>query len=320
MKLLHKKSRCCGAKIIRFGVKRRQCVVCKKTWRVYPAKRGPKPSRKQCGYLKKMFKHGFSVKQIALHSKLSEGAIYKRFAKNLNRIVDEKRIIRVKGSKLILIIDAEWHYFKKELWTLYFLAIKSVDSKSVVILDPILKQGKENATTWDKIFDQLPLGIKKRVITLVSDGIRGIETIAFRNNWIIQRCHFHLLSALQKRRGKRASTHGRIVRQEIYFLVKQALVETSTRRLNILCKRLALLTWEEGCPEAMRMIVKDFLRRLPEFRAYLNYPELNLPTTVNVMESVNSFVREKTKTTKTSKSWHKWSIACARLKPKFTCK
>jgi len=320
MKLLHKKSECCGAKIIRFGGKRRQCSVCKRTWRINLAKRGPKPRRNQCNYLKKVFRHGFNVKQLSLNSKLSTDAIYKIFAKNLNAVVERKRIVRINGSKLILVIDAEWHYFKKELWTLYFLAIKSTGSETVVILDPVLMFGKENATAWSEIFDQLPKSIKERIIALVSDGIRGIETIAENNNWIIQRCHFHLLSALQKRRGKRASTYGRLIREEIYNSVKIALADTSTRRLNIICKRLSFLSNEDGCPKAMKMIVRDFLRRFHEYRAYLDYSELKLPTTTNVMESVNSFVREKTKTVKTPKAWHKWSTVCVRMKSKFTCK
>ena len=315
MKLLHEKSECCGAKIFRFGGKRRQCSACKKTWSMYPAKRGPKFLRKQCHYLKKVFNHGFRVNQLSLNSELSTDAIYKRFARSLDLAVKQKRTIRIRGDKLILVIDAEWQYFKKELWTLYFLAIKAVDSGQVTILDPILKRDKENDA-----FNRLPLSIKKRIIALISDGIRGIENIAERNNWILQRCHFHLLSKLQKMRGKRASTYGRLVREEIYCSVKLALSETSTRRLNILCRRLAMLAQEDGCPKMMKMIVRDFLRRLPDFRAYLNYSKLNLPTTVNVMESVNSFVRRKSATTNTPVSWYKWATARVRLKSKFTCK
>jgi Transposase, Mutator family len=314
------KSKCCGAKTIRFGGRRRQCSVCNKTWSVRSAKRGPKQRRMKCDYLNKIFNHGFKVKQLSLNSKLSVDVIYKIFANNLNVVVEQKRIVRVKGSKLILVVDAEWHYFKKKLWTLYFLAIKSTGAQTVVILDPILMPGKENTATWNEIFNQLPKSIKKRIIALVSDGIRGIETVTENNGWIIQRCHFHLLSALQKRRGKRASTPGRLIREEIYNSVKLALVEISTRRLNILCRRLALLSKEDGCPKAMRMIVRDFLRRFYEYRAYLDHPELSLPTTTNVMESVNSYVREKTKTIKTPNAWHKWAIACARIKSKFTCK
>ena len=320
MKLLHKKSKCCVAKIIRFGGKRRQCVACKKTWSIRPSRRGRKVSRKQTGYLNKVFNHGFSVKQLALHSNLSEGAIYKRFSKNLDSIVNQKRIIRIRGKKLILLIDAQWQYFQSKIWTMYFLSAKSIDSKKVVIFDPILRQGRESFTDWNSAINQLPLAVRNRLIAVVSDGIRGIETISSSNGWLLQRCHFHLLSMLQKMRGKRVSTPGRLIREEIYTSVKSALSETSKRKLDILRKRLVILAEENLCPTRMRGAVRDFLRRLPEFRTYLTHPSLNLPTTVNVMESNNSFVRRKSRTTNSPKSWHKWAIACARFKSKFTCK
>lgn len=287
---------------------------------MYPARRGRKSSRKQSGYLNKVFNDGFKVRQLSLYSKLSSDTIYKRFAKNLDSTINRVRVVRIRGTKLIILIDAKWQYFKKELWTMYFLAVKSTDSGTVTVFDPIIKQGKESAANWDEIINQMPPAIKKRVVTLVSDGIRGIETIATNNGWVIQRCHFHLLSALQRMRGKRASTHGRIIREEIYCTVKLALAVTSINKLFILCRRLDVLAKQEGCPRAMRMVVRDFLRRLSEFRSYLNYPKLNLPTTTNVMESINSYIGRIAKTTNTPKSWHKWAIACIRFKSKFTCK
>jgi hypothetical protein len=215
MKFLHEKSKCCGAKIIRFGGKRRQCTLCKKTWRVHPAKQGRKPLRKQCRYLKKVFNHGFRVNQLSFNSRLSTDAVYKRFASSLDAVVSQKRTIRIRGDKLILIIDAEWQYFKSELWTLYFLAVKAVGTEKVIILDPALRRGKENAIIWNNVINQIPASVKKRIIAIVSDGIRGIENIAASNGWVLQRCHFHILSRLQKMRGKRASTYGRLVREEI---------------------------------------------------------------------------------------------------------
>lgn len=176
---------------------------------VHPAKRGRKASRKQENYLRKVFCQGFSVKQIASHSNLSVDAIYKRFNNNLTNLINQKRIIRIRGKKLILIIDAIWQYFKGNLWTLYCLAIKSTASKKVILLDPVLEPGKENATTWSRLIEELPPRVKNRIVATISDGIRGIETIAENNGWIIQRCHFHLLSLLQKMRGKRAATPGR---------------------------------------------------------------------------------------------------------------
>lgn len=320
MIILQEKSECCAAKIVRFGGKRRQCTVCKKTWRIRPAKRGRKALRRSCSQLKKIFSHGFTVKQSARYSRLSTSAAYKRFGKALSLITGKKRVIRIKGQKLILLIDAQWQYFNGELWTLYFLSIKTVDSQSVIVLDPVLKVGKENVTTWNQVIDGLPQNAGKRVVAMVSDGIRGIETTAADNEWVIQRCHFHLLRLLQKMRGKRASTPGRLVREEIYASVKLALSEKSSRRLNILCRRLAVLVKDPLCPKRMRMIVRDFLRRLYEFRSYLDYPNLKLPTTVNVMESINSYTRRKSKTINNPYSWHKWAIACARFKSIFICK
>lgn len=320
MKLLQKKSKCCGAKIIRFGGKRRQCVACKKTWRMYPAKRGRKSLRKQDHYLIKVFCQSFSIKQLAVRSNLSVDAIYKRFRNNLMDEVGGKRIVRIRGKKLILIIDALWQYFKGELWTLYCLSIKSVNSNKTVILDPILKPGKESSTNWNLAINQLPLGIKTRITAMVSDGIRGIETVAENNNWIIQRCHFHLLSQLQKRRGKRAATPGRLVREEIYQTAKLALIEKSKWKATRLRKRLAKLSNDPQCPYRLKMIVREFLRRFYEYRSYLEYPKLNLPTTVNVMESLNSILRKTATTVNSPGAWHKWTTATIRFKSKFTCK
>ena len=320
MKILQEKSKCCGARIIRFGGKRRQCVVCKTTWRVWPSKPGRKALRQPRGHLRKIFCGGFSVKQIASRSGLSAGAVYKRFHNNLLGLVEQRRIIRIRGPKLILIIDALWQYFNGQLWTLYCLAIKPTGGSKVVILDPVLRLGKENSATWKDIIYNLPPGVKNRIVAIVSDGIRGIETVAQANNWIIQRCHFHLLSWLQKMRGKRISTPGRMVREEIYSTVKSALAETSEHQLGIFFKRLAILAEHPLCPKKMKMATREFLRRAREFRSYLEYPELNLPTTVNVMESVNSIIRKKVKTINSPHAWCNWSTATIRFKSKFNCK
>jgi hypothetical protein len=320
MKLLQEKSQCCGAKILRFGGKRRQCLVCKKTWSVHPAKQGRKTLRPQPSHLEKVFKYGFSIKQISVHSKLTTDALYKRFGASLSKTVKKKRIVRIHGSKLILIIDAQRRHFRGVPWSMYFMAIKPNDSTSVTMLDPVLRVGRENSTVWRLLIDELHPSVKKRIIALVSDGIRGIETIAADNDWIIQRCHFHLLKILQGMRGKRLSTAGRLIREEIYCSVKLALSEASTRRLNILCRRLSDLSRHTHCPIRMRGAIRDFLRKQQEFRNYLNYPELNLPTTTNVMESNISLNKRKTRTVNTPNSWLKWATACVRFKSKFTCK
>jgi len=320
MKLIHEKSKCCAAKIIRFGGKRRQCTACRKTWRVHPAKPGRRTLRRSRNHLIKVFNHGFSVKQIALHSRLSIDAVYKRFNNELKAVVNARRIIRIRGQKLILIVDAEWQLFKNGFWTLYCLSVKSTNSETVTVFDPVLKSGKENATDWNVVINGLPLSVKNRLVAVVSDGIRGFDAIAYENGWIIQRCHFHLLSMLQKMRGKRASTPGRQIREKIYQSAKLAITEISKRRVNVLCRRLAILAKHPLCPRRMRMVVRELLRHFPEYRSYLQHPEFNLPTTVNVMESVNSYIRRKARTVNAPNAWRKWAIAAIRFKSKFTCK
>ncbi|PIP04293.1 hypothetical protein COX53_03310 [candidate division WWE3 bacterium CG23_combo_of_CG06-09_8_20_14_all_40_14] len=255
-----------------------------------------------------------------MHSRLSIDAVYKRFNNELKAVVNARRIIRIRGQKLILIVDAEWQLFKNGFWTLYCLSVKSTNSETVTVFDPVLKSGKENATDWNVVINGLPLSVKNRLVAVVSDGIRGFDAIAYENGWIIQRCHFHLLSMLQKMRGKRASTPGRQIREKIYQSAKLAITEISKRRVNVLCRRLAILAKHPLCPRRMRMVVRELLRHFPEYRSYLQHPEFNLPTTVNVMESVNSYIRRKARTVNAPNAWRKWAIAAIRFKSKFTCK
>jgi hypothetical protein len=246
--------------------------------------------------------------------------VKKRFARQLKRAVSTSLYNEINGDQLILLIDAQWHYFKKELWTLYLLGIKSSKNDTADIMDPILMYGKENSTNWKKVINCLPDDVKKRIVAMVSDGIRGINHVAKNNNWILQRCHFHLLSMLQKMRGKRLSTPGRLVREEIFNSAKLLLTETSFRRINLLRRRLSFLAKEERCPKRMKYTVNGFLKDLPEFRSYLIYPELNLPTTVNVIESVNSLTRKKTSKINNPRSWLEWTTMVIRAHSKFNCK
>lgn len=320
MRIKQEKSICCHAKIIRFGGKRRQCTVCRKTWSIYPSKRGRKSLRRKDQYLQKVFCQGFSVRQLTSRSFLSQDAIYKRFNHTLDQLLIRKRTIRVKGKQLILVTDALWQYFNGNVWTLYCVGVKSTVSSKITFFDPILKPEKESASTWKSIFDQLPPTIRIRVCALVTDGLRGIGTVATDNGWIIQRCHFHLLSLLQKMRGKRSSTPGRLIREKIYYNAKLALTEKSKRRLKYIYHRLDKLSNNPLCPYRMKMATKDFLRCSSDFRSYLNYSQLNLPTTTNVMESLNSLIRRRARTVNSPEAWLKWAIAAVRFKSLFTCK
>lgn len=315
----HVKSPCCGVKAVRFGGKRRQCPLCKSTWRIRPARRGRKPRRFKANYLAKVFNRGFRVKNIPTTQPIIPDAVRKRFDKALDQFVARPRHLLLPEGPLILLADAQWHKFNHKMWTLYFLAIKPAGKDKAALLDPILRSGTENAAAWEQIIEELPKEAKNRIVAFVSDGLRGLKRIPHRYGWVHQRCNFHLIAELAKRRGKRQATPGREGRERIFQTVLELLQTEATTRIPLLKQDLCRLIAEHDCPSRLRMIAKDFLRNFTLFRAWLAYPEMGLPNTVGIMESLNSRVRRKSVTVRTPESWHKWAVAAVRHKPIFVC-
>jgi len=295
-------------------------VQCGSTWRVRQSRRGRKPLRIRYQYLNKVFKDGLRVRQISTTRNISKDAIRKRFGAALNTLVNQSRQINLPIGSLVLIIDALWRRFAEKYWTLYCLALKPIDKDEAIILDPILRPGKESTETWGAIIAGLSDPLKKQIIAVVSDGIRGFYCITSSYGWKWQRCHFHLISALQKRRGQRLATHGRITREKIYQTVRCLLIETSEKRVRILKNQLRKLMVKPDCPKRIKWIINGFLREFSFYRSYLDFPELNLPTTTGLMESINSRLKQRAPTIRTPDALRKWTIAIIRYKPIFKCK
>lgn len=315
MVIEHAKSTCCKAKIIRYGSKRRQCTGCLKTWRIKPCKRGRKSQRIKSHFIKNIIEEGKKIKHLSSDKRTYERN-RKRFTKSLNAFVVKPRSCFIRGKKLVLFVDAQWQRFEGEYWTLYFLAVKSIDSDKVSVLDPALFQGRESLKAWRSCICNLPSGIKKRIIAAVSDGFHGLDHFIITQGWIVQRCHFHLIKELQRRRSKHKSLPDKNIREAIYLSVRTLLNTTSDRGLNELIR----LANRKDCPKKLRMLVHEFCRCKNMFRSYLYHPELCLPNTNNVMESIGSVVRDKTRKLRTPKSWYKWAVATIRKHPKFVCK
>lgn len=323
MKSLHVKSPCCGGKIYRFGSRRRQCSHCKRTWRVRRKKRGRPRWRVAPGLLEEVLLQGRSLKNLSQRLGLSPQALSYRFGQALRRFVGPSRLLRLPGGPLILLIDGLYFRFNTRPWVLYLMAVKPCHQNRAVFLDPVLFAGREQVGCWSEAFTTIPTPVKKRIRALVCDQIRGILSLAAREGWALQFCHFHLISQLQgTRRRTRSTSAGPDVRTTLYRLSRQALELPDGPRFQTLLKRLQRLTQHPSVPRRMRMVAREFLRRRDQFRAYRKHPQLNLPTTTGTVEAMGRIVGDlmrRTRSLSSPQALWLWTTALIRLRPEVMC-
>ena len=320
MKTVHVKSPCCQARAIRYGGKRRQCSACRSTFVIRPKRRGRHRVRHTERYVRSVFDRDFAVKHLP-HGTLTLAAVQKRFQQALSAVVSKPRSLCIRGPSLTLMIDGRWHVFRGKRWTMYLLAVKPCHRNEAILYDPVFRSGKESAATWREIIGAaLPSSLKNRIVALVSDGIAGGTGLARSFGWEQQRCHFHLLKELEKRRGKRKHLAGWTVREQIYQAVGELLRTQTAKRKTCLIRRLKRLSGRKECPRKIRMIVNELLENLNAFHLYLTHPEWNLPNTTGVMESVGNTIRAGVGKVRTPESLMRWATAVIRSHPKFVCK
>ena len=317
MKNLHGKSPCCREKIYQHGDKRRKCSGCGRTWRVHKKKQGRRCYHPDKKLLKKIFIEGQRLRYYGKKKHFSSsGTLSIRFHKTLKQFLAEPRKEKFRCREYILLLDALWFKFKDARWTLYMISARSVRSDTAIFLDPVLLQGKESAKHWEQVISQIPPPLKNRIKACVSDGFRGSGRLAEENKWILQRCHFHLIAQLQIRRGQRKKLKDKYIREEIYQTARKLL---AAKRTKILKEQLQKLISHDDCPRKLQSIIHEFLKDLDDFQAYLKYPQLNLPTTNNTVESMNKLIRKQCAYLRTSESLKLWATAFIRMRPKIKC-
>lgn len=136
MNILHGKSLCCQAKIYKFGGKRKQCSLCKKTWSIRQKKRGRKSKRINPDLLDKVLGKGMKVTHIAdRKGSVGQSALSSRLKKAMKA---KSRSNKYPIGWLMLIADALWFELNGERWTLYLLAVRSTTGGLAYFLDPVL--------------------------------------------------------------------------------------------------------------------------------------------------------------------------------------
>jgi hypothetical protein len=323
MNSLHAKSACCIAKIHRFGSRRRQCSRCKRTWSIRTKKRGRKRWRNAPGLLEAILVQGRSLKSLTPRTGLTQQAMGHRWRQAMRRFVLRARVLRLPTGPLVLLLDGLYFRFRGKDWVLYVMAVKPCHQNRAVFLDPVLLPGRENLQGWSQVLTTIPASIHRRIRASVSDEISGIIKLSTSQGWIVQFCHFHLISRLQQCRGRRnRKLAGRPLREALYQHVRQALELPDGARLQAVLKKLRHLVRQAKGLRVMRMIVREFLRRIDHFRAYRKYPKLNLPTTTGSVEAMNRRVRDlmrQTRSVRSPQALQLWATALIRMRPAITC-
>jgi len=320
----HVKSPCCSAPVRRYGKRRRQCIQCKKTWSIRQKKRGRKLIRPAPVLLRNILEGKDTSTNSARRRKMRPSTVQKRISQTIYIFLQKTNFGSFPQGKVILLIDGLWINFKREgRYTLYLMAIRGIDDKTAYFLDPVLLPDHESLTNWETAIATIPDNVEKRICAMISDGLRGVKSIAENRKWHFQRCHFHLLASFQKkhsqwfRRGK-----SRWLRDAIIAYVRKLIETTSRKQTKEFSKELLSLINHSDCPKYIQMRVREFLRTMNDFKTYLNYPELNLPVTTNTVETMIRLLRNLLKHIHGARTPHSflcWTKTYIRQKKTIAC-
>lgn len=225
----------------------------------------------------------------------SKSLVQRRLARSLATYVaaqeDAWRTLIPKREELLLIADAIWHRIRGEKYTIYCMFLRSKYGVDAVIVPPQLRTGHEDAAGWQWALGALPPVVKMRIRALVCDGGTGVVSLAHRNGWLLQRCHFHLLSAVQNYLTTGPRSKNRPFAQRVMRDVQRVLIASSESAVRDSLARLATIRAETRS-RGVRRVLGGFLLHWREYRTYLVHPEWSLPTTSNTAESFIQCVRD----------------------------
>lgn len=315
MNKIHEKSPCCGAVIHRFGQRRRQCSCCRKTWRVWQRKRGRTKRRIKTEFLLRYFHGDLTRTSLNRHTRAA------RLRKML-RIFNEKTPWHpVPDGPLIVIADGLVEYFNGKKYTLYLILLRSVSGNQAVISSPYLKVGTESGCGWDEALIQLPKAVHARIIALVCDGHTGLISVAQSFDWVVQRCHFHLLARIEHcmsfgPRGKNIRLASRLRKLAQYVLYRD-----DREALDAL-SQLATIKPTITSP-AFRTVISGLLKHYRDYRRYLEFPLYRLPTTSNSAEHLVGLIRDlqyRARGFRTPKSFLAWATGFCKHQKTITCR
>lgn len=297
MEILHAKSPCCRGRINHFGRRRRQCSVCKRTWRIRQKRRGRKPRRNNPQLAVRILLEHRTFRHHRRKGTVSQSGFSRRLSKSIKSVLESQPLTRFPPQPCALLGDGLYFKFKRVDWVMYLMAVKPAHDHKAYFLDPILLKGRECYERWTQAVASIPQSVKKHIRAFVSDGFRGSQLLSEQNRWLHQRCHFHLLANLVRGKGKRRyRTRSSRLRDKLLEATRIILNSQSTHVLVQARRTICRLINRPTCPPYIRKQALEFLEREQDFRTHLAYPELHLPTTTSAIESLGKMIRKATNT------------------------
>ncbi|MFH2231789.1 MAG: hypothetical protein ABII13_01280 [Patescibacteria group bacterium] len=291
----HAKSPCCGASVRHYGERRRQCLKCSGTWRIRKKKRGRKQRRTNKELILNYFKNRTPLRTIAERQQCGKDAVQVALARSRDNYIETelpKWLIKNDDhGPLIAVADAIWYRIRREKYTIYVILLRPISSSSATIRPPVVIHGHEDLDGWKKAFDSLLRMVQNRTIAMVCDGGKGLVSLAKSRKWILQRCHFHLIAAVQNYLTTGPRSKNPEYAQRVHQIVKDLLHARDPQQIATLSQDIQNIH-DNSKSKGLRRVLRGLLKDLPDYHTYHRYPGLNLPATSNSVESCIRCMRD----------------------------
>lgn len=324
MKNLHAKPPCCRKGVIRFGNRRRQCILCRKTWRVRKRKRGRKtkrvPQKLVTQYIDREIPTSYTFARIC--KRKSKDQRERAIRKSLKKFVQTTSWpILPHGEPLIAVADAMLITVDRKIYTFYFILVRRILDNQAVIAEPYISEGTEWHGGWWEAFARLPEATIASICALVCDSHLGLQYVAKRRSWIIQQCNFHLIARVQGRRSRWVKGRHQKEGEYLYKLVKEVITKPDEEAILDAVREIWELSRTTGSRQ-LKTYLSGFTRKYWQYRSHLQYPQLHLPRTTNSVESLIGSIRKlcgRTHGFRTIESLTLWVHALLKKKKSVTC-
>ena len=323
MTTLHEKSPCCRGKIARFGGRRRQCLICHGTWRVWKRRRGRTKKRKNYQLLHSYLDGQFvSMTKEAKRRGAHESSLRRTLKNTASQMIETVLWQKPARSRTcILLADAVIKYIRGKWYTVYLTSIKDCKKNKALLLPPVLRQEKETVLGWRAVLNSIPDNTWKNVKILVCDGHRGLVNYAHHEKVEVQRCQAHLIMAIAGRRSRSPFGRHRNEGDRMYNLAKTIFRTTDPQELKYALDTIEAMGWETKAKE-LKTVISGFVKSYHEYRTYIKYPKLRIPTTNNAMESFIGQFQEichRARGFSSPDALFLWITAFAKHKKEITC-